>query len=854
MVYSNSGFDREGAAAIIRGPYSERRSLLAIVLTLCLLASTFLGMLALSPQARAADDGFARGIVTVSFDDAWKSVADTAVPIMDNRGGIKSTQFIPTSFVDTTDRMTSSDIVSMHNQGHEMGSHSATHPDLTTLTPEQVADELSSSKAFLENLVGPIEDFAYPYGAYNDDVVAAVKQYYSAARCSEVGYTTRNDFDRYLIKSQYVTNTTTPAEVEGWIDYARDNHYWLVLMYHQIDNAGGAYSTTPADFDTEMQALHDSGVTVLTMQDALNEIEPYFRQYTVIASVASGHGTITPQTRTVGYGDSATIDNDPDTGYYLFSISDNGVAKEPVSSYVIDSVTVDHIVLFTFKPSKPVINSISPRFGPAGSLVKVKGSNFLSNRGASTVSFGGQVASNYLSWSNSEIEVVVPPGAASGRLELKTEGGAAVLDNGFTVTQPAWYLAEGSTAWGFATYLSIENPNPVDVSARITYMTDSGKIAGGVQQLPAMSQTTINPADSLGKADFSTYVECPGGNNIAVDRTMQWRGPGAPSPEGHSSIGVTAPASTWYLPEGSSRWGFETWLLIQNPNDREATCTLTYMTDGHGAIPVVHKVPANSRETFSMEADIGGQDSSIKVDSDVPVIPERSMYRNDRREGHVSIGTTTPASDFYLAEGTTAWGFTTYVMVQNPQSTPTDVTVTYMTPSGFKRQPTFRMAANSRKTIRVNDIGEVSNTDLSALVHGSAPIIAERSMYWGEGTAAGEACHDSIGMASPHRVFFLPDGQVSGGRETWTMVQNPNNTDVSIKISYLRAGGGRVEFTDTVPANSRKTYNMAQRLARGTRASIMVKSLDKGKPVMAERAMYWNNKGAGTDTVGGFSD
>jgi hypothetical protein len=227
------------------------------------------------------------------------------------------------------------------------------------------------------------------------------------------------------------------------------------------------------------------------------------------------------------------------------------------------------------------------------------------------------------------------------------------------------------------------------------------------------------------------------------------------------------------------------------------------------------------------------------------------MYRNNRREGHDSIGTTAPASDYYLAEGTSAWGFTTYVLVQNPNNTPTDVTITYMTPGGPKVQPTFQMAANSRKTIRVNDIQGVNNTDLSTHVHGSQPIIAERAMYWKGGPDKGEACHDSIGMASPHKTFYLPDGETSQGHETWTLVQNPNNSDVTAEITYMTPNGqGNVTFTDTVPANSRKTYSMVDK-GIGGRAAVQVKC---SSPIMVERAIYWNGRGAGTDTIGAFSD
>jgi hypothetical protein len=125
-------------------------------------------------------------------------------------------------------------------------------------------------------------------------------------------------------------------------------------------------------------------------------------------------------------------------------------------------------------------------------------------------------------------------------------------------------------------------------------------------------------------------------------------------------------------------------------------------------------------------------------------------------------------------------------------------------------------------------------------------------MYWDAGT--GEACHASIGLDSPHMSFLLPDGQTSNGFETYTCVQNPNPASVTVRVTYLLAGGGTpVSFTDEIPKASRKTYNMADKGITG-RASVQVESLDGARPVMCERSMYWNSRGAGTDTIGGFSD
>ncbi len=409
-----------------------------------------------------------------------------------------------------------------------------------------------------------------------------------------------------------------------------------------------------------------------------------------------------------------------------------------------------------------------------------------------------------------------------------------------------WYLAEGTTDWGFDTAITIANPNERPVTARVTYMMAEGARTRPDLELPARSQTVLHPAEDLGKTDFSTRVECVEGRTIAVDRRMTWTGPGAASAEGHSSVGVTSTSSTWYLPEGSSRWGFETWLLVQNPNGREATLSLTYMTEGVGPRTFEKKIGGNSRASFNMAADIGEADASIKVESDLPVVAERAVYRGNRREGHGSVGTTRPALEYFLAEGTTDWGFKTYLLVQNPNGQEATVTVTYMTPSGPREQAPFTMPAGSRKTIRVNDV--LPPVDFSARITGSLPIIAERAMYWD--SPFGEACHDSIGLSELSTVTCLPDGDTQGGTETWTLVQNPNARKVSIRVTYLTpTGEGNVTFTDTLEPNSRKTYNMAEHIPDG-KAAVLVNCETAGSTIAVERTMYWNARGAGTGTIG----
>ena len=67
----------------------------------------------------------------------------------------------------------------------EIGAHTVTHPALPKLAPDRQREEVGGSKAYLEALLGrPVTAFAYPYGRYGDDAVAAVSEAGFASACT----------------------------------------------------------------------------------------------------------------------------------------------------------------------------------------------------------------------------------------------------------------------------------------------------------------------------------------------------------------------------------------------------------------------------------------------------------------------------------------------------------------------------------------------------------------------------------------------------------------------------------------------------------------------------------------------
>jgi peptidoglycan/xylan/chitin deacetylase (PgdA/CDA1 family) len=75
-----------------------------------------------------------------------------------------------------------------------IGSHTLTHPILTTLTTEEINFELSESRRVLEQkLAREIPFFCYPNGSYDKRVYQAAKSNYDAAVTTETGVLSRKD-------------------------------------------------------------------------------------------------------------------------------------------------------------------------------------------------------------------------------------------------------------------------------------------------------------------------------------------------------------------------------------------------------------------------------------------------------------------------------------------------------------------------------------------------------------------------------------------------------------------------------------------------------------------------------------
>jgi peptidoglycan/xylan/chitin deacetylase (PgdA/CDA1 family) len=90
-------------------------------------------------------------------------------------------------------------IKNLLDMGHEIGSHTETHRDLTSLKPWEIEEEFINSLNYIRKFTDEPVGLVYPYGSFNQVVVVIARKYFAYARTMG-SYNRWNDIgDRFCI-------------------------------------------------------------------------------------------------------------------------------------------------------------------------------------------------------------------------------------------------------------------------------------------------------------------------------------------------------------------------------------------------------------------------------------------------------------------------------------------------------------------------------------------------------------------------------------------------------------------------------------------------------------------------------
>ena len=138
--------------------------------------------------------------IILSFDDGYEDNWRVVLPMLEERG-MKAVFYMVTNSIGKPGYLTWDNLFDMERRGMEIGSHTANHLPLTTLSPEKQREELRLSKLMLEwKGMKTIYSFSYPNGSYNAGVVTMLaEEEYLTAVTGEAGLNTL-ETNPYLLR------------------------------------------------------------------------------------------------------------------------------------------------------------------------------------------------------------------------------------------------------------------------------------------------------------------------------------------------------------------------------------------------------------------------------------------------------------------------------------------------------------------------------------------------------------------------------------------------------------------------------------------------------------------------------
>ena len=214
-------------------------------------------------------------LLVVNIDDGPSTDYTIAAPIMLERG-LRGTSYIITNSVggsyDPGDEpggntMSWGQILELADKGWDIQCHTDTHPDLTSLTEQQVRDQFEAvDAAFSANGLPRPTCHAYPYGGVNQSVRNITSEYRRMAR--SVNFSLDTFSPAHYAMSTIAPNFEDIEVTKADIQRAIRNRAIINIIFHRLDQEGReAWFTEFADYIAE-------NIKVVTMNQLLDRLGP----------------------------------------------------------------------------------------------------------------------------------------------------------------------------------------------------------------------------------------------------------------------------------------------------------------------------------------------------------------------------------------------------------------------------------------------------------------------------------------------------------------------------------------------------------------------------------------------------
>jgi len=190
--------------------------------------------------------------VILNFDDNRKSQFTQVKPILD-KYGFKATFYVVCKYLDNKKGyMNWTELETLHKEGHDIGSHTMNHANLSDSSIKSLEYQIGKSKECLQEHGINATTFAYPFdkGWDNKTVVNIVSKYYDLARTASSPLTFLH-CDGWKDKSTQTDCRTYTKN--GKLNYA--NRYSIRAWSHDLSRKVNSYDNS-ALFDRFIQVVN----------------------------------------------------------------------------------------------------------------------------------------------------------------------------------------------------------------------------------------------------------------------------------------------------------------------------------------------------------------------------------------------------------------------------------------------------------------------------------------------------------------------------------------------------------------------------------------------------------------------
>ncbi len=165
--------------------------------------------------------------VAVTFDDAYEDTPRAIELLRERR--LRASVYVTTGQIDSGAMIRREQLEQLARQPEtvELGAHTVNHPPLDELGIEEIKREVSDSKQALEQIIDrSVNTFAYPFGAYDARVRAAVIDAGFNSAAAVKNAFSHPDDDPWAIARFTVGTATSPEQIAQILDGKGAPYAW----------------------------------------------------------------------------------------------------------------------------------------------------------------------------------------------------------------------------------------------------------------------------------------------------------------------------------------------------------------------------------------------------------------------------------------------------------------------------------------------------------------------------------------------------------------------------------------------------------------------------------------------------